>query len=59
MLIAGHYLSEFVPEGLSWAHLDVAGPAYNHGKPFGYTPVGGTGIPVRTLLAVLEDIAAG
>ncbi len=57
MLVAGHYLKEFIPDGLPWAHLDVAGPAFNTGKPYGYTGSGGTGIPVRTLLAVLEDIA--
>ncbi len=28
-------------------------------RPWGYTPPGGTGVPVRTLLAALEDIAAG
>ena len=59
MLTAAHYLREFVPEGLTWAHLDVAGPAFNAGKPYGYTTTGGTGVPVRTILAVLEDIAAG
>ena len=58
MLIAGHYLAEFVADGVSWAHLDVAGPAFNDGKPYGYTGSGGTGVPVRTLLAVLADIAA-
>ncbi|MEP6979248.1 MAG: leucyl aminopeptidase [Nakamurella sp.] len=58
MLVAGLYLKEFVPEGLTWAHLDIAGPAFNTGKPHGYTGLGGTGVPVRTLLAVLEDIAA-
>ena len=58
MLVAGHYLKEFIPEGLQWAHLDIAGPAFNTGRPHGYTGPGGTGVPVRTLLAVLEDIAA-
>ncbi len=58
MLVAGHYLSQFVPDGLSWAHLDVAGPAFHDGKPYGYTASGGTGVPVRTLLAVLTEIAA-
>ncbi|MBN9611258.1 MAG: leucyl aminopeptidase [Actinobacteria bacterium 69-20] len=57
MLVAGHYLAHFVPDGLCWAHLDVAGPAFNTGKPYGYTPEGGTGVPVRTLLAVLTDLA--
>jgi len=59
MLVAGHYLSCFVPDGLPWAHLDVAGPAYNTGKPYGYNASGGTGVPVRTLIAAIADIAAG
>jgi leucyl aminopeptidase len=58
MLRAAAYLKEFVPDGLPWAHLDVAGPAFNTGKAYGYTPAGGTGVPVRTLIATLEDIAA-
>lgn len=58
MLSAGLFLKEFVPEGVQWAHLDVAGPAYNTGGPFGYIGKGGTGVPVRTLIAVIEDIAA-
>ncbi|MQY25637.1 putative cytosol aminopeptidase [Nocardia sp. RB56] len=58
MLVAGLYLKEFVPEGVQWAHLDVAGPAYNTGGPYGYVGKGGTGVPVRTLIAVLDDIAA-
>ncbi len=57
MLIAGVFLSEFVADGMSWAHLDIAGPAYNTGSPWGYTGKGGTGVPVRTLAAVLSDIA--
>jgi leucyl aminopeptidase len=59
MLVGGHFLAEFVPEGLPWAHIDVAGPAYNTGSPWGYTPKGGTGVPVRTLLATIEDLIAG
>jgi leucyl aminopeptidase len=59
MLTAAHYLKEFVPDGLTWAHLDIAGPAFNVGKPYGYTSSGGTGVPVRNLLAILEYIAAG
>lgn len=58
MLVAGHFLSTFVPEGLPWAHLDVAGPAYNTGSTYGYTTAGGTGVPLRTLVAVLRDVAA-
>ncbi|MGI8532653.1 MAG: leucyl aminopeptidase, partial [Geodermatophilaceae bacterium] len=58
MLAAGHFLSEFVADGVEWAHIDIAGPAYNTGAPWGYTIKGGTGVPVRTLLALVEDIAA-
>ncbi len=57
MLVAGTYLREFVADGVAWAHIDIAGPAYNTGSPWGYTPKGGTGVPTRTLFAVLEDIA--
>jgi leucyl aminopeptidase len=57
MLVAGVFLREFVADGVSWAHIDVAGPAYNTGGPWGYTPKGSTGVPTRTMFAVLEDIA--
>jgi len=57
MLVAGVYLREFVADGVQWAHLDIAGPAYNTGGPWGYTGKGGTGVPTRTMFAVLEDIA--
>ncbi len=57
MLVAGVFLREFVADGVQWAHIDVAGPAYNTSGPWGYTPKGGTGIPVRTMAAVLADIA--
>ena len=58
MLVAGTFLREFVPDGLAWAHLDIAGPSFHTGGPYGYTAKGGTGVPVRTLHAVLADIAA-
>ncbi|WP_046319588.1 leucyl aminopeptidase [Mycobacterium sp. UM_Kg1] len=58
MLVAGVYLREFVADGVEWVHIDVAGPAYNSGGPWGYTGKGGTGVPTRTMFAVLEDIAA-
>ena len=57
MLTAGIFLQEFVGS-TPWAHLDVAGPAYNERTAFGYTPVGGTGVGVRTLLRLLEQRAA-
>jgi leucyl aminopeptidase len=58
MLMAGLFLREFVPDEVAWAHLDIAGPAWNRDSPWGYTPKGGTGVSVRTLGALLTDIAA-
>ena len=58
MLSAGVFLREFVADGVEWAHIDIAGPAFNTGGPWGYTGKGGTGVPVRTIFAVLEEIAA-
>jgi leucyl aminopeptidase len=59
MLVAGLFLREFVPDGVRWAHLDIAGPAFNDGGPYGYTPKGGTGAAVRTLVQVALDVAEG
>jgi leucyl aminopeptidase len=56
MLVAGVFLREFVADGVQWAHIDVAGPAYNTGGPWGYTPKGATGVPTRTMFAILDDI---
>lgn len=58
-LVAGLFLREFVGEGITWAHVDIAGPAFNEGGPFGYTPKGGTGSAVRTLVRLAELTAAG
>ncbi|HKT05871.1 MAG TPA: leucyl aminopeptidase, partial [Rugosimonospora sp.] len=58
MLQGGVFLSEFVADGLPWAHLDIAGPAYHSGEPTGYWAKGGTGVPVRTLLELIDSIAA-
>lgn len=55
MLVAGIFLKEFVSDDLPWLHLDIAGPAYNDRSPHGYTPVGGTGIGVRSLIAVAKS----
>ena len=57
MLVAGHFLAEFMPTGLPWVHLDIAGPSWNAGSPHGYTPKGATGAGTRTLIGALSDIA--
>ncbi|MFF7589635.1 leucyl aminopeptidase [Kitasatospora purpeofusca] len=58
-LVAGLFLKEFVAEGIDWAHLDIAGPAFHEAAPFGYTPKGGTASAVRTLVRFAEQKAAG
>ncbi|WP_020380003.1 leucyl aminopeptidase [Nocardiopsis potens] len=57
MLSAGVFLKEFISDGQRWAHLDIAGPSFNQGAPFGYTPKGGTGSATRTLVRIAEDLA--
>jgi leucyl aminopeptidase len=59
MLTGGLFLKEFVGEGIRWAHLDIAGPSYNDAPPHGYTPKGGTGHAVRTLVRLAENLADG
>jgi leucyl aminopeptidase len=59
MLVAGLFLREFAPDGVRWAHVDIAGPAFNEGEPWGYTPKGGTGAAVRMLVQIALDAAAG
>ncbi|MGW7620596.1 leucyl aminopeptidase [Streptomyces antimycoticus] len=58
-LVAGIFLKEFVADGITWGHLDIAGPAFNEAGPFGYTPKGGTGAAVRTLVRLAERAADG
>jgi leucyl aminopeptidase len=59
MLVAGIFLKEFIPDGTRWAHIDIAGPSFHKGEPYGYTPKGGTGAATRTLVKIAEDVAAG
>lgn len=62
VIFAGWFLSEFIGNGKSgrpipWAHLDIAGPAFNDKAPWGYTPKQGTGFGVRTLVGIAESQA--
>jgi leucyl aminopeptidase len=59
MLVGGLFLREFVPSGVRWAHVDIAGPAFHEGEPYGYTPKGGTGAAVRSLVQIALDVADG
>ena len=59
MLSAAAFLRDFIPAGMKWAHLDIAGPAFNDSGPYGYTPKGGTGAAVRTFIQLAADAAQG
>ena len=56
-LVAAAFLREFVPENTPWAHLDIAGPSFGD-KEYGYVAPGGTGVGVRTLIALARSLAA-
>lgn len=49
-LVAGLFLKEFIANELPWLHLDIAGVEINTGKAYGHTPVGASGITVRSLI---------
>jgi leucyl aminopeptidase len=53
-MIAAAFLSRFAPDGTPYAHLDIAAPAYNPGKPYAHVPHGGTGYGVGTLVELLD-----
>jgi leucyl aminopeptidase len=55
-LFAAAFLREFVGD-VPWAHLDIAGPSFNEGSARDYTPVGGTGVAVRTLVQLATELA--
>ena len=56
-LYAAAFLQEFVADN-TWAHLDIAGPAFNEKGPHGYTPSGGTGVAVSTLVELARDLSS-
>jgi leucyl aminopeptidase len=61
MLLAGKFLERFVGqdadgERLPWAHLDIAGPSENKGGGYGWLGKGPTGVMVRTLIALAEEL---
>jgi leucyl aminopeptidase len=58
-LVAGVFLQDFVADRLDWAHLDIAGTAFNGDPAYGYTPKGATGSGVRTLVQIVEEVASG
>ncbi|KAA1416990.1 leucyl aminopeptidase [Nocardioides humilatus] len=54
-LFAGAFLREFTG-GLPWAHLDMAGPAFNKGGPSGHWTPGATGYGVATLVELARGL---
>ena len=62
MMTAAAFLEEFVGEvdgaKIPWAHMDIAGPAFNESAPYGYTHKNATGASVRTLVALAEDMTS-
>ncbi len=56
-LVAAAFLREFVVDDIAWAHLDIAGPAFNDRSPYGHVSAGGTGYGVRTLVALAAALS--
>lgn len=57
-IYAAMFLKNFVPEGVDWAHLDIAGPAWTDENASVFRP-GGTGFGVRTLWELVGMYAEG
>jgi len=55
-IYAAMFLKNFVPEGVDWAHLDIAGPAWTDENASVFRP-GGTGFGVRTLWELVGEYA--
>jgi leucyl aminopeptidase len=53
-IVAAEFLRRFSGD-VPWAHLDIAGTADDNGKP--YTPKGGAGYGVRTLVELARAVA--
>jgi len=52
-ITAGLFLREFVPTGVAWAHLDIAGPMFKD-KDWKYYEAGALGFGVKTLVDLSE-----
>jgi leucyl aminopeptidase len=55
-LYAAAFLREFVGDS-TWAHVDIAGPAFNEKPAYGYVTAGGTGMSVATLVELADTLA--
>lgn len=54
-ITAALFLKQFVDNRVTWAHLDIAGPASSE-KDGEYTPKGGAGFGVRTLVGLIDPV---
>ena len=55
-ITAGMFLKEFAEHTSSWAHLDVAGTAWNNGSPKPLSPIGATGVGVRLFVELIKNL---
>jgi leucyl aminopeptidase len=55
-IAAAFFISEFT-DGVEWAHLDIAG-TFMAERTHGHEVKGATGIPTRTLVKLIEQLAA-
>ena len=55
-ITGAQFISEFA-EDVPWAHVDIAGTARTS-KNSGYLVTGSTGVGVRTLVSLIDDLAA-
>lgn len=52
------FLSQFVKEGIPWAHFDIAGSAYHTGSRYAYNPdKGASGSAVRLFADLVQSLA--
>ncbi len=51
---AGEFVGAFLEPSTPWAHVDIAGPAFNS-APYRYEPAGATGHMVKTLYRIVKE----
>ena len=54
-ITAGMFLKEFADHTKSWAHLDIAGTAWNSGGAKTLSPIGATGVGVRLFVELIQS----
>ena len=54
-ITAGMFLKEFADHTSSWAHLDIAGTAWNESGPKPLSPIGATGVGVRLFVRLVKS----